>query len=256
MVSWNPWHGCRKVSPGCVNCYMFYLDEKHGQGTIDSERVVRTKQFDVPLRKDRKGNYKVPSGQRLLVNMTSDTFIEDADSWRDEMWAIIRKRPDVKFELITKRIERVKDCLPDDWGEGYRNVMLKVTCENQKMTDKRVPILLELPAKHKGIICCPMLGPVDASPYLATGQIEHLSAGGEFYGGERPLDFDWIRSLVQQSETYKVNFLMGEIGNHFIKDGKHYRNLPIAIQREQGYKAKVNRAYYKIDYGLAGKSNR
>lgn len=24
---WNPWHGCKKVSEGCQNCYMYYLDE-------------------------------------------------------------------------------------------------------------------------------------------------------------------------------------------------------------------------------------
>ena len=28
---WNPWHGCIKKSEGCENCYMYYLDYKHGK---------------------------------------------------------------------------------------------------------------------------------------------------------------------------------------------------------------------------------
>ncbi|MFZ2760737.1 MAG: DUF5131 family protein, partial [Trichococcus flocculiformis] len=28
---WNPWHGCKKVSPGCQNCYMFHLDSQRGK---------------------------------------------------------------------------------------------------------------------------------------------------------------------------------------------------------------------------------
>lgn len=256
MSTWNPWHGCHKISPGCQNCYMYFLDKEHSSGQIDSGKIYRTKQFDLPLKKDRYGNYKVQSGTSLLVNMTSDTFLEEADAWREEMWDIVRRRPDVRFEFITKRIERVSECLPADWGDGYPNVMMNVTCENQELLDKRVPYLLDLPARHRAFICTPMLGPIDASSYLATGEIEHFSAAGEFYGGRRPLDFDWIRSLVWQSETYRVNFQFGEIGNHFIKDGKHYLDLPVDIQRQQSRKSRMNRIYYQIDYADAGKSPR
>ncbi|MBF1123937.1 MAG: DUF5131 family protein, partial [Solobacterium sp.] len=23
----NPWHGCKKISEGCANCYMYFLDQ-------------------------------------------------------------------------------------------------------------------------------------------------------------------------------------------------------------------------------------
>ena len=87
----------------------------------------------------------------LRVCMTSDFFLEEADEWRDEAWEIIRQRPDVKFFLLTKRPQRVVDHLPKDWGDGWENVMFNVTCENQKRADERIPILLELPFKHKGM---------------------------------------------------------------------------------------------------------
>ena len=71
---------------------------------------------------------------------------------------IIKKRPDVKFFLLTKRPERVAEHLPSDWGDGWENVMFNVTCENQRRADERIPILLKLPFKHKGIMCAPFIG--------------------------------------------------------------------------------------------------
>lgn len=74
LKSWNPWHGCRKYSEGCANCYMFVLDKAHkvpGQST----EIFRTRNFSKPLERDRKGNFKVPPGYWVRVNMTSDTFL-------------------------------------------------------------------------------------------------------------------------------------------------------------------------------------
>ena len=127
---WNPWHGCRKVSEGCQNCYTFFLDKQRGK---DGGDIYRTKAgFRYPLSKDRSGQYKVKSGEMLRVCMTSDFFLEEADPWRDEAWEIIAQRPDVKFFLLTKRPERVERCLPRGWGDGWDNVMLNVTAENQR----------------------------------------------------------------------------------------------------------------------------
>ena len=113
---WNPWHGCRKCSEGCENCYMYFLDRMREQ---DGSRIYRTKNgFRYPLSKDRQGKYKVKSGEMIRVCMTSDFFLEEADEWRDEAWSVMRERKDVKFFLLTKRPERVSFCLPYDWGNG------------------------------------------------------------------------------------------------------------------------------------------
>ena len=104
---WNPWHGCRKCSEGCENCYMYFLD---GLRDKDGAEIYRTKAgFRYPLSKDRSGHYKVQSGEMIRVCMTSDFFLEEADAWRDEAWSIMRQRPDVKFFLLTKRPQRVRD---------------------------------------------------------------------------------------------------------------------------------------------------
>ena len=159
---WNPWHGCRKASEGCANCYMFTMDRWRG---LDGSVVRRNKAtFRYPLPRLCDGSFKVRPGELIRVCMTSDFLVEEADAWRDEAWDVMRQRPDVRFWLLTKRPERFAACLPDDWGEGWDNVMLNVTCENQRRADERIAILLATPARHKGIMCAPLIGRADLSP--------------------------------------------------------------------------------------------
>ena len=231
---WNPWHGCKKCSEGCQNCYMYYLDAKRNKNGAD---IYRTKSgFKYPLSKHRNGEYKVKSGEMLRVCMTSDFFLEEADLWRDEAWQIISQRPDVKFFLLTKRPERVASNLPWNWGDGFENVMLNVSCENQRRADERIPILLELPFKHKGIMCAPYIGQVSIEKYLPTGQIEQVLCDGENYVGARPCHYEWVKSLYDECVRYNVTFVFCGTGNRFVKDGKLYK-LDSKIQVEQAYKS-------------------
>ena len=32
-IAWNPWHGCKKVSPGCRNCFVYKMDKRYGRDT-------------------------------------------------------------------------------------------------------------------------------------------------------------------------------------------------------------------------------
>lgn len=90
--------------------------------------------------------------------MTSDFFLEEADKWREDAWKIMHKRSDVVFILITKRPERIAQVLPSDWGDGYENVQLNVTCENQQRADERIPILFNLPLNTRALL--PLLSSV------------------------------------------------------------------------------------------------
>ena len=49
-IMWNLWHGCHKLSAGCKHCYVYRGDARR---EVDSSVVVRTKNFDLPLRKKR-----------------------------------------------------------------------------------------------------------------------------------------------------------------------------------------------------------
>lgn len=245
---WNPWHGCKKVSEGCENCYMYFLDRLRDK---DGSQIYKTKAgFNYPLQKDRHGNYKVRRGEQIRVCMTSDFFLEEADPWRTQAWEIMRCRPDVRFFILTKRPERVKDCLPENWGEGWENIFFNVTCENQRRADQRIPLLLDLPFKHKGIMCAPFIGEVSIEKYLASGSIEQVICGGENYDGARPCNFDWVRSLRAQCVAYNVTFCFIETGTVFIKDGKQYRLPQKALQAEMAHKSGMNFAGKPMDFIL------
>ena len=244
---WNPWHGCKKCSEGCLNCYMYDLDARHGK---DGSRIYRTgAAFRYPLSRDRSGNYKVRSGEMLRVCMTSDFFLEEADAWRGEAWDIIRKRPDVKFFLLTKRPERVADHLPDDWGDGWENVMFNVSAENQRRADERIPILLELPFKHKGVMCAPLVGSVCLEKYLGTGQIEQVLCDGENYSGARPCHYEWVRALHDECAARDVTFVFCGTGRRFVKDGRLYR-LEGRLPSEQASRSGLSYQGRPIEFKL------
>lgn len=245
---WNPWHGCKKCSEGCENCYMYYLDALRGK---DGSDIYRTKLgFRYPLSKDKAGHYKVKSGEMLRVCMTSDFFLEEADAWRAEAWQIIQQRSDVKFFLLTKRPQRVAQCLPRNWGDGWENVMFNVTCENQKHADERIPILLNLPFRHKGIMCAPFIGPVSIEKYLSTGQIEQVLCDGENYGGGRPCHYEWVKTLRDECEAHQVTFVFCGTGRRFIKDGKLYHIEGNSRQSEQAFRSGLSYLGKPIQFEL------
>lgn len=232
---WNPWHGCIKKSEGCQHCYMYFLDKQRGGNGQNIYKVKNN--FYYPLSKNKDGSYKIKSGEHIRVCMTSDFFLEEADEWRKEAWKIIKQRPDVVFILITKRPERIAQVLPLDWGDGWENVFLNVTCENQIRADERIPILLQLPFKHKGIVAAPFIAPVSIKKYLSSHQIEQVIAGGENYDGTRPLDYLWVKNLYDECVEANITFCFMETGTNFIKDGKTYRLPSKQLQSVMAYKS-------------------
>lgn len=245
---WNPWHGCKKCSEGCEHCYMYYLDKIHNKNGAD---IYRTKAgFYYPLQRFQDGRFKVRSGEKIRVCMTSDFFLEEADAFRDEAWDIMWQRPDVVFFLLTKRPERVAECLPADWGDGWKNVFFNVTCENQRRADERIPILLELPFVHKGIFCAPLLGSIHIEQYLQGKQIEQVVCGGENYDGARPCHFEWVQELGAQCRMHNVTFCFMETGTYFVKDAKRYHLKNKRLQSKMAHQSGVSFEGKPIDFIL------
>lgn len=245
---WNPWHGCFKKSEGCAHCYMYFLDKQRHQ---DGSRIYRVKNnFDYPLHKNKDGTFKIQSGECLRVCLTSDFFLSEADVWRPEAWNIIKQRPDVGFFLLTKRPERVAACLPKDWNDGWDNVCLSVTAENQKRADERLPILLNLPFKHKGVMTAPFIGEISLKKYLAGGQLEQVIAGGENYDGSRVLKYEWVKKLYEECAAFNVTFCFIETGTFFEKDGKIYKLAGKRLQSEMAFKSDLQFKGKIIDFKL------
>ena len=218
---WNPWHGCHKCSPGCKNCYVCFLDKIRDK---DSNVISKNKtNFNLPLKKDRSGNFKIASGSEVATCFTSDFFLEEADAWRSEAWEIIKKRADVYFLICTKRPERILESLPSDWGEGYENVILTVTCENQQMAERRLPIFLEIPARRRFVFVAPILGKVSLDKFLESGKIDEVAVGGESYDFARECNFDWVKDIYFSCKKHSVDFDFHQTGSNFVVDGKRYK---------------------------------
>lgn len=237
MALWNPWRGCKKCSDGCLHCYIHKGDTKRNINTND---IVKTKDFYRPIEKKKNGDYKMKAGL-VYLGFSTDFLIEDADDWRGECWSIIKERQDCTFLFLTKRIERFMQCVPDDWGDGYQNVVVCCTVENQQNADKKLPVFHSLPIRHKCITAQPLLERINIEPYL--DDIELVVVGGESDRFARPLDYDWVLNLRAQCIRKHVNFEFRQCGTYFIKDGKQYK-LQTKDLCSQARKANID---YKAD---------
>jgi protein gp37 len=167
----------------------------------------------------------------------ADFFIEDADGFRSEMWSIIKKRDDLNFVILTKRVERVRQCLPDDWAQGYNNVILGCTVENQKRADRRLPIFADLPIKYKFISCVPILEKIDLSKYL--DKIKFVAVGGEIGKNARLCDYDWVLDIRDQCIRSNATFWFKNSGSRLRHNGKIKKIHPL-FQNNFAKRASIN----------------
>jgi protein gp37 len=158
-ATWNPWQGCTKVSPECANCYMFRDKRRYGQDpTIVHRSADATFQAILSPKK-----YKPSS--KVFTCSWSDFFHPVADAWRAEAWQMIKARPDLIFQVLTKRTERILQCLPDDWGNGYPNVWLGATVGHPDSLH-RIGELVRVRAAIRFLSMEPLLGDIDIEGWL------------------------------------------------------------------------------------------
>jgi protein gp37 len=241
QATWNPWQGCTKVSPGCAHCYMYREKRHYGQ---DPSRLVRSvTTLDAPLRWKET---------RLVFACSwSDWFHKNADPWRDEAWDVVRRSPLHTFQILTKRPERILQCLPPYWP--LNNVWLGVSVEYQRWADARIPVLKKVPAHVRFISCEPLLGSLDLRDHLADGNIHWVVVGGESGGPShrrlvelreriwipKPAALNWVRSIRDQCVEANVPFFLKQFGGPrptsggATLDGREWREMPATVARGQ-----------------------
>jgi len=234
MAIWSPWRGCHKYSSGCLHCYIHRGDNKKN---IDTNKIVKTDMFDLPVRKNKKNEYVMKSNQIVYMCFQSDFFIEEADLWRKECWQMIKERSDLTFLCLSKRIDRFLTCIPDDWKDGYDNVVIGCTIEDQESADYRLSIFRNLPIKHKNIVCQPLLESITISKYL--NGIDLVVVGGESGKNTRPMNFDWVFRIRSECVDANVSFTFRQTSSHFIKEGTMYLISP-KLLTSQARKADID----------------
>ena len=205
--TFNPWVGCTAISPACDNCYAEEWAKRFGQvewGPHGERR--RTKTWGNPIKWQKKAKAEGVR-YRVFTASLADVFDNHKSilpTWRRELWALIRLCPDLDFLMLTKRPQNIARFLPDDWGDGYPNVWLGTTAENQEEWDRRWPHLARVPARIRFFSCEPLLGPIEMR---GSGMLHWMITGGESGANYRHAHPDWFRSLRDQCEELNVPFL-------------------------------------------------
>ena len=212
--TFNPWVGCTKVSPACDHCYAEGWAKRTGQAGLWSgeRRRTSTANWKQPIKWDTAAAVE---GVRRKVFCASlaDVFDNQAEpEWRADLWRLIEVTPNLDWLLLTKRPQNIAKMLPANWGDGYPNVWLGTTVENQEEAERRIPHLLANPAQVHFLSCEPLLGPLDLKGWIYAGweggirnarparHIKWVIAGGESGPGARELDPEWPESLLDQCQ--------------------------------------------------------
>jgi protein gp37 len=235
-ISWadatfNPWIGCTKVSPACEFCYAARDNERRkwvpGWGAGVPRR--RTKTWGDPIKWDKQAAI---SGYRLRVFCASlaDVFDNEVEqSWREDLWALLRRTPNLRWMLLTKRIGNAAKMLPADWP--FPHVGLMATLANQEEWGRDYPKLARTPAAWHGVSAEPLLGPIN----IGDAVPDWIITGGESGAGHRHTDPNWVRSMRDQCARNGVAFHHKQWGgvrpkaNGCELDGREHKDFPVAL---------------------------
>lgn len=193
--TFNPWWGCTKISPGCVNCYAETWANRYGHniwGKTKGRRLFGQNHWKQPIAWNRKALHE-DQRYRVFCASMADVFEENTqlDSERAKLWSLIEDTPQLDWLLLTKRPENMKYMAP--WVIWPQNVWAMTSVENQKEADLRIPILIDIPASVIALSVEPLLDRVDLTPWI--DQIDWVIVGGESGKNARPMHIEWVREL-------------------------------------------------------------
>lgn len=201
--TWNPWVGCSKVSAGCENCYMFRDQKRFGN---DPNEIRRTKKktFQSPFQ------WKEPA--RIFVCSWSDFFHPAIpEDWIHDALDVIFGNQHHTFLLLTKRPENIRNVISDEEWWQYPNIWLGITTENQESLDKRLPLLLDIPASVRFLSMEPLIEPVSFHEWDLAGAIDWIIVGGESGHGGRIMNPAWARYIRDKCQSWETPFFMKQM---------------------------------------------
>ena len=214
-LTWNPVSGCDKVSPGCQNCY----------AEAWSHRWNRS--FEVRLHPEKMKEVKrIPPGSKVFVNSMSDLFHEKVPfDFIEQVIDAIQSRPDVIFQILTKRPERLRsfvhyhgytvrggDHQYDYWLPS--NIWIGVSVEMRPYIDRirKLNYLKKVDPVLQNIMFVsfePLLG--DIGNVNLSG-IDWIIIGGESGPHHRPMNIEWARNLAKQAKEQGVKIWVKQLG--------------------------------------------
>jgi protein gp37 len=155
---------------------------------------------------------------------------------RQKLWQLIQDTPMLDWLLLTKRPENILRFAPwqNDWPA---NVWAMVSVEDQEQAEKRIPLLIKVPAKVRGLSVEPLIGAVHIEQWLSD--IQWVIVGGESGHHARPMQPEWVYSLRNQCQEQEVAFFFKQWGEWkpVLIEGKEIENLANLKMKRVGKKA-------------------
>lgn len=232
-ATWNIARGCTKVDADCKFCYM-YRDSMNGT-RYDPINVIKTKTvFNFPLKYKAEHSECWHGRPLIFTSSLTDFFHPEIDSYREEAWAIIKKCPHLIFQILTKRPERIAECLPGDWGGGYENVWLGTSVGSGDSINRITQLVNSSMATVKFLSLEPLHSEIDLKKALfhfrgqdfnSMAGIDWVIVGGES-GNEngkyryRPCEMKWIENIVSYCKFNQIPVFVKQLGTHLSKELK------------------------------------
>ena len=223
--SWNPIIGCSKISPGCADCYAekmamrlqhmkstsYYYDVLLMKAINGKDGWAGNTQF-IESQLEKPLKWKKP--RVVFVCSMGDLFHETVNFQEIvEVMHVISKCPQHIFIILTKRPHMMDEFFTNCAINPYEklpNIWLGVTAENQDQANKRIPVLIQIPAAKKFVSIEPMLGEIDINEWINT--IDWVIVGGESGSNARPMHPDWIRTIRDQCKESDTPFFFKQWG--------------------------------------------
>ena len=91
MAMWNPWRGCKRCSDGCLHCYIHKGDFKRN---VNTNEIVKTKDFEKPIEKLKNADYKLSIFKDLSIKhkcITAQPLLEkiDIEKYLDDIELVV-----------------------------------------------------------------------------------------------------------------------------------------------------------------------
>ncbi|RQE02393.1 MULTISPECIES: phage Gp37/Gp68 family protein [Prevotella] len=214
--TWNPITGCTKYSAGCAHCYAETMSRRlHAMGVAKYQR-----EFELTLHED---NLQEPLSWRkahnIFVCSMSDLFHEKVPfEFIDKVMATIRQTPQHRYQILTKRAERMAEYF--ETRAVPENVWVGVTVEAES-SKQRIDCLRQIPASVHFLSCEPLL---ESLGQIDLKGIEWVIVGGESGPQARPMKEEWVLDIMQQCERQGAAFFFkqwGTWGRDGVKRNKH-----------------------------------
>lgn len=239
--TFNPWWGCTKVSPACDNCYAEGVAHRFGTvwGAGQARRTFGDKHWREPELWDKAAALH-GTPRRVFCASMADVFDNEVpQAWRDRLWALIERTPNLRWQLLTKRIGNVAKMIPERWANGLPpNVWLGITVVNPEEYARDVWKLLAINCAVHFLSMEPLLAQVDLAcvPRHEPGdgwtffdnpltgfrahkcggihgnKVDWVIVGGESGKEARPMQADWVRAMRDQCLAAGVPFFFKQWG--------------------------------------------